>query len=241
MKSFLYTLSVVTLVGMNATAAFAETQERTVCTLSTACSAASVPFYYDNATTYPVKSQGGSTYKRYVYTGDIQKCSKYPGGKNDCTATFGKEVSKEISNGVEIDVQITYGGDKSPWSTSVRKGYSWTLTKGTASSWSASRGYKLGYSARPVSYIVRYKGTTGDAKNSLHFVRRDKRSCFTHTPPRPVTTPIKPVCTFVDVYERKPQTVSGSWKADTIANNGASVSEWIFFKGDVDPNIYVRE
>lgn len=189
-----------------------------------------VRFYYDKKTSYPRNNFVGSSFKRYLYVGDIQRCSSSQ-GNNGCEFSWGQSYTKEISHGTSISVK--FGGKIAEAVTGEAElAYSLTVTNSRTLSWSNTHMIRNGYSARPVSYVVRQQGT-GNVKNAFVWKNRTK----VHSPCRPSGG-----CYWhTDHYVREPNTVVGTWTADIVLNGGATTNSWSVFRGNTDPNSYPRE
>lgn len=212
------------------TAAAAETTTRRKFQSRSQPAPAIVRYLYDNKTSYPRLNFVGSNYRRYLYVGDIQRCSSSQ-GNSGCEFSWGQSYTKEVSHGTSVSVK--FGGKLAEAVTGeVELGYSLTLTNSRTLSWSNTHLIQRGYSARPVSYVIRQNGT-GNVKNafvwknrtSVHSPCRPSGGCYWHT----------------DHYTREPNTVVGTWTAEIVLNGGATTNTWMVFRGNVDPNGYTME
>jgi hypothetical protein len=143
--------------------------------------------------------------------------------------TWGKSFTKSVAHGTSVSVNFANKLTEK-LTGGVTLGYSLTVTKSHTLSGSNSVNIKPGWTARPVSYLHRKRGS-GNVKNAYVFQSRRK----VHSPCRPSGG-----CYAVhDTYVRQPNTVVGTWSANVIVNQGATTNSWNTYNGALDPTVYV--
>lgn len=182
----------------------------------------------DNKAVHQQTGFTGSELKRYLYRGDLQLCPS-SGGSNFCNMTWGESYSKAIAHGTSISVKFPLDKIVSRLTGDVTLGYSLTITNTRTLTWSNSVNIARGYTARPVSYILRRSGY-GNVKNAYVFQSRKSQI----VPCRPTLD-----CYYYnDTYVRQPDTVVGTWLANVTLNQGSPTNSWNVFRGTTDPNSY---
>lgn len=183
----------------------------------------------DNKTQYDRDRFSGSEERRYLEVGDPHYCS--PNAADNCTFRFDRSISKAIAHGTKIDVNFANTLTEK-LTGGVTFGYSLTVTNTHTLTWSNSHPVAPGYSARPVSYVIRRTGE-GKVKNAYIFQSRRK----VHSPCRPSGGCYR----YTDTYVRERNTEVGTWLADVAMNGGAPTTSWVIFPGEIDTKRYVMD
>lgn len=184
-----------------------------------------IPVLVDNNAIHHQTHFSGSEERRYLFVGDPQYCPL--GTPDNCSMSWGESYSKSIAHSTKIDVSFSNAFTEA-LTGGVTIGYSLTVTNSRTLSWSNRIPVAPGYSARPVSYVLRRTGH-GKVKNAYIFQSRRK----IHSPCRPSGG----CYSVIDTYVRERNTEVGTWIADVALNEGRPTNSWVVFRGERDPNL----